>query len=58
MEWQPIETAKIGDEIIIGWIENGKILEVSKTSKWSDYGWKLGYMPTHWMLLPDPPKSA
>lgn len=61
-EWQPIETApKDGTEIIVlmgakdirlGWY----FAPSSTTRGWLDQSSKK-IRPTHWMPLPDPPKS-
>jgi hypothetical protein len=59
-EWQPIETAPHGEEVIIAGIyPNGiSYVETSwKTPKGSWNGRKLD-PPTHWMSLPDPPQAA
>lgn len=63
-EWQPIETApKDRTAILVYCPESGIIYQVYRFEgedrfRMYNSGGRIVYQkPTHWMLLPDPPKS-
>ena len=72
MEWQPIETAPINDEVLvynpkfgvlIGWINHN--LDAQKPRPYWVYDnvnkskkESRAYPPTHWMPLPEPPETS
>ena len=67
MEWQPIETAPKGeltdyrDQVVLVWAR-GKSMCVALfgTNDWylaHGQGGALMFDPTHWMPLPEPPKT-
>jgi hypothetical protein len=70
MDWQPIETAPrdgaelllcAADPLVVGRFYRG-------VGQWADadpafrsksgWFWAFGIRPTHWMSLPDPPKTS
>lgn len=61
-EWMPIETAVegdtvlaiSGDEYFIAWLDEGQWWDMSGNNLNHDEG----NYPTHWMVLPPPPKFA
>ena len=56
-QWQPIDTAPEGCEVLAYEGAAIKILElVSIGSGWWDYE-SSGHKPTHWRPLPEPPES-
>lgn len=63
MEWKPIETAPKDGTHILGCPENRKNLAVEVSwnahkRMWeNDYATGGGWMLTHWMPLPEPPKE-
>jgi len=70
MEWQPIETAPKGGSYFLAYTPSAKLRKI-KLAKWGriwsghvayikyaifdDHGARIE--PTHWMPLPDPPKT-
>lgn len=59
-EWQPIETAPFGTEVLV-WTDTGcHIAYQSRLDGWSTCGIVLtddmGGLPLYWQLLPEPPK--
>lgn len=65
-QWQPIETAPIGDFILIYGEDAGEPRVYA--AFYDDDDWfdseassksltSFGWFPTHWMPLPDPPKT-
>lgn len=62
MDWQPIETApKDGSRVLInrkGYAEPICVGWYSQDWKeWKSVPGEWSWKPTHWMPLPDPPKS-
>ncbi|MGI9292383.1 MAG: DUF551 domain-containing protein [Pseudomonadales bacterium] len=63
-DWQPIETApKDGTWVLLGGCEFGYIIQTARWYDWGVQGWEWGdysnrgFKPTHWMPLPEPPKT-
>lgn len=67
-EWQPIDTAPKGVEVLVyGRLKDGsgsyqQVCRYYKTHK-HGYKWSVEWMdnclaPTHWMPLPEPPKQT
>ena len=59
MEWQPIETAPVNHLSMLVYGEYGMLVAFRDM----DWEWwpipahaQLGYVPSHWMPLPEPPK--
>jgi len=60
-EWQPIETAPKGEEVIVYTPLNGVVSSIYKHGCWQKLiivnGRGPGNEPTHWMPLPKPPET-
>lgn len=63
-EWQPIETApKDGTSVLVvgayGYVLMARWKEMTRVpSRWESYGLgAIRFEPTHWMPLPEPPKT-
>ena len=56
-EWQPIETAPSGVDLILYVENNMTVVAMLAEQDWLD---RCGYnvYPTHWMSLPAPPQDA
>ena len=66
MEWQPIETAPKGeladrrDRVVLVWARGNSVRVALYTNDWypaTGRGMPLMFDPTHWMPLPEPPKT-
>ena len=66
MEWQPIETAPKGeitdyrDRVVLVWARGKPVRMAFYTNAWRlaySRGTSLMFDPTHWMPLPEPPKT-
>lgn len=54
-EWKPIESAPMGEEVLV--MRNGAVSNaVQDSHNWRSSGWS-GYTPTHWRHI-DPPQEA
>ena len=67
VEWMPIETAPKDGTFILAWCERwrapatlrwGKVRGFSSRGFVTEGGVARGYLPTHWMPLPSPPKET
>ena len=61
-QWQPIETAPLGEMVQVLWDDayvSSAVLENNYGEMvWYEHGDSvLGYRPTHWMPIPTPPKG-
>ena len=62
MDWQPIETAPLGVDILIYHLHDGDTEAVMDVAFNRGGVWIIGSSwdgakPTHWMSLPDPPQG-
>lgn len=61
-EWQPIETAPEGEEILVYAPIDGVVSSIYKFGAWQKlimvYGGSKTNEPTHWMPLPEPPEDV
>lgn len=61
IKWHPIETAPIGEYVLVFFSNHKKHIKVAKLTKGREPRWKYcgngGWSePTHWMPLPDKPE--
>jgi hypothetical protein len=59
-EWQPIETAPLGTDVLIYRPSHIQLFDVMRRNAVGNWRWPDGEIPlrdpTHWMPLPEPPK--
>ena len=57
--WQPIETAPVGVEVMVTWVDRQGLRHMSGGILLGTHWWTHGRVvtPTHWQPLPAPPAS-